>query len=64
MNDSIDYKGHFLLVSTRETKPGMFIWQYQVDGGAIRECRDRALPSDELAFKEGLDHAKREVDML
>lgn len=64
MNDDIDYKGHFLLVSTREVRPGMFIWQYQVNGGPIRECRDRALPSDELAFREGVERAKSEADRL
>lgn len=64
MNDSIDYKGHVLLVSTRETKPGRFVWQYQIDSGPIRESRDHALPSDELAFKDGLDHAKWEADRL
>lgn len=56
-----EYKGHLITVDTFKIGRG-FGWSYQVDGGALRDSRDRTLGDEWLMLREAIDAAKREID--
>ena len=61
MRQQFEYKGRTIDVRTRKIGRG-WVWIYQIDSGPLREGLDRALPDEELALKEGVEVAKREID--
>lgn len=56
-----EYKGHSISVDTYEAGKG-WRWDYQIDSGPIRECKDRPLRSENIMRQEALDAAKHEID--
>lgn len=58
-----EYKGRQITVDTFKRGNG-FAWTYQIDGGPIRESKDRPLPSEELMLKEAIGNAKFEIDRM
>ena len=56
-----EYKGRVITVDVLERKHG-WSWSYQINSGTLRECRDRPLPSQEIALREAIDEAKFEID--
>ena len=57
------YKGRVITIEVFKRGNG-WTWSYQVDGGPLRECRDRPLPSQEIVLSEALEEAKDEIDRL
>jgi hypothetical protein len=55
------YKGHEITVDTYRVGRG-FRWGYQIDGGEIREGRDRPLRNERIVLREGISAAKEEID--
>jgi hypothetical protein len=58
-----EYKGHMITIDTIKRGRG-YAWSYQIDGGPLRESRDRPLPSEEIMLKEAIDAAKAEIDRM
>ena len=58
-----EYKGRTITVDTYRRGKG-WAWTYQIDGGPIRESRDRPLPSEELMLREAIGNAKAEIDRM
>jgi hypothetical protein len=61
MSHREEYKGHQITVDTYRLGKG-FRWSYQIDGGDIRDCRDRPLRSEQAVLSEGISEAKAEID--
>lgn len=57
-----EYRDHDIHVEAFEVRPGFFNWRHTIDTGHMLEGRDRALPSAELAMREGLQEAMVRVD--
>jgi hypothetical protein len=55
------YKGHTIVAETYPIAKG-YRWTYQIDGGDIRECRDRPLRNEKVALAEAVGKAKAEID--
>ena len=58
-----EYKGRVITVDVLKRGKG-WTWSYQIDGGPLRESRDRPLPSQEIVLNEALGKAKAEIDRL
>jgi len=58
-----EYKGRVITVDVLKRGNG-WTWSYQIDGGPLRECRDRPLPSQEIVLSEAFQEAKYEIDRL
>ena len=58
-----EYKGRAIAVDVLERGNG-WTWSYQIDGGPLRESRNRPLPNRELVLSEALSEAKSEIDRL
>jgi hypothetical protein len=58
-----EYKGHSITVDTFKRGKG-FGWSYQIDGGPIREGKDRPLYSERLMLQEAISEAKWEIDRM
>jgi hypothetical protein len=63
MHRQEEYKGHSITVHTFKRGEG-FGWSYQIDGGPVRESRDRPLRDEETMLKEAIDQAKAEIHGL
>ena len=57
------YKGRVIAVDVLKRGKG-WTWSYQIDGGSLRQCRDRPLTSQEIVLSEALEEAKSEIDRL
>lgn len=55
------YKGHAIWAETFKEGKG-WRWSYQIDGGPLRECRDRPLRNEQLMLEEAIGEAKHEID--
>jgi hypothetical protein len=51
MHRQEEYKGHSITVHTFKRGEG-FGWSYQIDGGPVRESRDRPLRDEDQAKAE------------
>jgi hypothetical protein len=63
MHHEEEYKGHTISVYTTELGRG-HIWNYQIDGGAIRRQYGDRPQSEETALHEGIGEAKYAVDQI
>jgi hypothetical protein len=61
MSHREEYKGHQITVDTHSVGRG-FRWSYQIDGGEIRDCKDRPLRSEQVVLSEGIPAARAEID--
>ena len=61
MHHQEEYRGHTITAETSRQGNG-FAWSYQIDGGEMRESRDRPLRSERVALQEGVGEAKAEID--
>jgi hypothetical protein len=63
MHHHEEYKGHEFSVDTVQRGKG-WSWTYQIDGGPLREGKDRPLPSEQLALQEAISNAKSAIDSM
>jgi hypothetical protein len=61
MRHEEQYKGHTILAETYRVGEG-YRWTYQIDGGDMRECRDRPLRNERVVLAEAVGDAKAEID--
>jgi hypothetical protein len=57
----IEYKGRSISIDTLQVGKGL-TWTYQIDGGPLREGRDRPLPSEAVVIREAEVEAMSEID--
>jgi hypothetical protein len=61
MRAEVRYKGHTIVAETYPIGKG-YIWSYQIDGGDMRESRDRPRRNESVVLGEAVDEAKAEID--
>ncbi len=61
MRQEEQYKGYTICAETYPVGKG-YGWTYQIDGGDLRESRDRPLRNERVAFAEAVREAKSEID--
>ena len=57
-----EYRGHSITVDTVKRGKG-YGWTYQIDGGDLRESRDRPLDEQSM-YMEALREAQAEIDRM
>jgi hypothetical protein len=55
------YKGHAIIAETSAIA-NRYGWSYQIDGGVMRESRDRPLRSERVVLGKAVAEAKAEID--
>jgi hypothetical protein len=58
------HKGHTIVAEAHPRGKKGYTWSYQIDGGEMRECRDRPLRSESVALSEAVFEAKAAIDRM